>query len=175
MFAYFDELVNGTHSGEYGIISHAYMAGHLRIIAHNAVISDDAVMSNVAIGHNETVVSNYCFPAIFCTPVNGNKFPDGGIVSDFYGGDFSFEFKILGTGRYNGARENSTVLTDPCTLHDGYIATYPRTFSYLHILMDDCKRIDLYVCGQLCIRVNICMWMDHVGEETVPCSGLVMV
>ena len=88
------------------------MTCHLCIVAHDAVIADNAIMRKMTIGHDQAVIPDLGFPAVLGAPVNRYKFPDGGIVSNFYMCIFSFIFQILGNSSNNSAGKNAAVIAD---------------------------------------------------------------
>jgi hypothetical protein len=137
------------------------VASHLGVVAHDTVVSHDAIVRNMAVGHDETVISYHGLPSVLGSPVDGNKFPDGGIVADFNGGLLSFKFQVLGGSSNNRSWKDPAVFPDPGSIHDGYIAANPGSFSNFHILVDDRKRIDLDIGRDLCILMDIGMGVDH--------------
>ena len=94
-------------------------------------------MCNMTIRHNQAIITNFGFPPVFGAPVNGNKFADGGVVSNLNRGIFTFKFKILRNCCNYCTRKNAAVFTNPCTFHNGYIAANPGAFTNFYILVNN--------------------------------------
>ena len=92
----FYKLMYRTHTSQDGIIANGNMTCNLGIITHDAIIANNTIMRQVAIGHDQAVFANSCFPAVFCTTVNGYKFPDRCIVANYHNGIFIFKFRSWG-------------------------------------------------------------------------------
>ena len=58
MLANFYKLVYGTHTGQDGIITNGYVAGHLGIIAHDTIIANNTIMRKMAVGHDQAILSD---------------------------------------------------------------------------------------------------------------------
>ena len=144
------------------IIANITWPGHLCIVAHDTVIANNTIMCNMAVCHDQAIVSHFGGPPVFAAPVNGYKFPNGSIITDLYSCIFTFIFKVLRNGRNNSTRENAAVLTNSCTFHNGYIAADPGAFTNFYILVNNTKRINLYIGCKLGIGMNVCMRMNHL-------------
>src|SRR6187399_1341992 len=137
------------------------MSRHLCVIAHDTVIAYNTIMCNMAVCHDQAIVAHFCCPPVFAATVYRYKLTDGCIVTDLYCCMFAFVFKILRDGCYNSPRENAAVLSYSCTFHNGYVAAYPGAFTYFYILVNNTEGINLYVGSQFCVRMNVCVRMDH--------------
>jgi hypothetical protein len=137
------------------------MTCHLGIVAHDTVAPDDAIMGDMAVRHDKAIVAHHSLPSVFGAAVDCNELPDGGIVSDFHTGFFTFKFEVLRSCRDYGSGENPAVFTDSCTIHDGYIAANPGAFADFYILVNDRKRINFDVGCDAGVMMNIGMWMNH--------------
>jgi hypothetical protein len=125
------------------------------------VVTYLAVVGNMAVSHNQAVITYGCFPAVSCTPVDGNKFTDGGITADLSRCFFTCKFQILWNGAQYSSGKNATVFADPRTIHDGNITADPGTLTDHYITMDHRKRIDFYIRSDPSIGINIGKWMRH--------------
>jgi len=52
------------------------------VVGENTMIAHDTIVSNVAISHYQTVLTHLSFKSVGSSAVNGNTFPDGGVVSN---------------------------------------------------------------------------------------------
>jgi hypothetical protein len=158
----FDELVHGTHPCQDRMISHGYVPGYLRVVAENDIVPDLAVMRDMRVGHNQAVPANRSGKPVLGTAMDGNKFPDGGIVANVHGRFFTFEFQVLGGGGQHGAWKDPAVAADAGAFHDRNIASDPGAFADFHVVVDHGKGIDLDICCHAGVGVDIRVRMDHV-------------
>lgn len=156
-----DKLVYSAHAPDYGPVADRHVTGYLTIITHNAVISHNTVVGKMAIGHDQAVLADHRFFPVLGTPVNGYKFPDRSTITDIYIGIFALEFQVLRYGCNNRPRKDPAILANPRSFHDRNIGANPGTITHFHILVNNGKGVHFYVCSQLCIRVNVCMRVNH--------------
>src|SRR5690554_3105231 len=150
------ELLNGYHSRQNYVVSDCSMSGKSSSVRKNAVISYNTIVSNMAISHNPTIISDYGFHSIGCTSVDGYTFANRGSVSDNSNCFFVLEFHILRNSRNNSSRKNVAILPDSCSFHNGYVRSYPGSFSDFYVFMNSRKRVDYHIFGNFCSRMDVC-------------------
>ena len=79
------------------------------------MVSNLAIVGNMHVGHNQAMRSNDRFPFVFGGSVDGDAFAYFGVITNFNGGFFSFEFKILRDYADYGTGKNFNVLSNGCT------------------------------------------------------------
>jgi len=154
--------VNGAHAGQDSPVAYGNVARYLGVVADDAIVANKTIVCQVAVRHDKAVLTNPGRPPVLASAVDGNKFPDGGIVADFDRGLFAFVFQVLRNGGNYGAGKDAAVLADAGAFHDGNVATDPGAFADLYILMNHTEWINLYIGGQLRVGVNVRVWMDHL-------------
>lgn len=118
-------------------------------------------MTDMTVCQDPAIVANHCFHSIRSTTVDSYKFTDSTIVANLNSRSFAVKFSVLRNSCNDSTGENAAVFTDPRPFHNSNIRAYPGTIAYLNILVDNSKRINLYVSRQPGIRMNVCMWMNH--------------
>src|SRR5260221_2377226 len=172
MLADIYKLMYGTHAAKYCPIADGNMSGYLCIIAHDAIIAHNAIMCQVAISHKQAIFTYLRFFFYSCAAVHRYKLTNRCAITNIYVGIFTLEFQILRNGSNYSTWKNAAVLTNSCPFHNSYIGPDPCSITHLHILMDYSKRINLYIGSKPCIRMNICMRMNHaVIYKTFPRHG----
>jgi hypothetical protein len=155
------KLVHGTHTGQDSPVANHYVTCHLGIITHDTIISYDTIVGEVAIGLDQAVLADNRPIPVLCAPVNRHKFPYGSTVADHDLGIFTLEFQVLRNSSDHSSREYAAILADPGSLHNGYIRTDPGAITYFNVLMYNCEGVNLHIRRQFCVRMNVCMRMDH--------------
>src|SRR5271154_1435740 len=141
------ELMNCAHATEYCPIINDHVAGNLCVITENAIISYNTIVRQMAICLDKTIFPDHSFFTVLRAAVNGNKFPDSCIIANKNIGIFALKFQILRNGANNSAGKNAAIFTNSRTLHDSYIRTNPCSFTDFNILVDNCKRVNFYICS----------------------------
>src|SRR5690348_2137710 len=134
-----NKLLYSGKTSQYYVVANTDVSCQGSVVRKNAMIAYFAVVSNMRISHDKAVVAYLGFILIYCTPVDSNTFTYSCIITNYSKRIFSAKFQILGNSRYNGAWKYATVFTYAGTLHNGYIRSYPGTFTYFHILMNSGK------------------------------------
>ena len=147
------------------------MASHLGVIAHNAIVSDDAIMREMAIGHDQAITPNDGLFPVYRAAVDGDKFTDGGVITDDHLRILTLELKILWNGGNNSPRKYAAILTNTGSFHYRHIRPDPRAIADLNILVDNSKRIHLYIGCEAGIWVNISMGMNHLIKVSRNMAG----
>ena len=92
MHADFDELVYRTASPHDGPFIDRDVARYLNVVGDDDVVPDRAVMCNMYISHQKAILADFRNFFIYGPPIDGDAFPDGGMVSNFNAGFFTLEF-----------------------------------------------------------------------------------
>jgi hypothetical protein len=157
------KLVYSTHAPKYGPIANSDMSGHLRIVAHNAVVTHNTIMRQVAVSHYQTVFPNHGLLLILCSPIHSYVLTNSCIVADNHNGVFTLKFHILRYRRNDRTRKYPAILSYACTLHDCHTRPNPCAIANFNVLVNNGKWVNLYICRELCIRMNIRVRMNHAG------------
>jgi len=155
------KLVNGTHATNYSPITNGDVACYLGIITHYAIIAYEAIMSKMTISHDQAIFSNHRLVPVLGPTVNRYKLTDGGAIANIYVGVFALELQILWNSGNYGTREDPAILSYARAFHDRDVGADPGSITNLYILVDHREWINLHICGQLCIGMNVCMRMNH--------------
>jgi len=147
------------------------MACYLGVITHDAVVANDTIMSKMAISHNKAIAADNSFFPVNSTTIDSHKLPYRCIVANDDLGILALELQVLGDSGNNGARKNPAILTDSCPFHDRYIRANPCAIAYLNILVNNSKRIDLYIRCQPGIWMNISVGMNHLIKVSPNIAG----
>ena len=87
--------------------------------------------------------------------MNGDKFPDVGVIANDSQGVFAFKFQVLGNVANHRPGMYVAMLTDSCTGMDCNIAIYDGAISNFHIFANGDEGSDFHVFA------NLCAWVDH--------------
>ena len=120
------------------------------------MVVQNTVVRHMAIGHNQIVVTHHGLAFRRRTAMDGAALAHHVAVADDRPCDFAFELQILRDGAYHGRRKDMTILADLGIAANGGIGVYTRSVAYLHILVDEHKRTDLYILADLGCRMNTC-------------------
>src|SRR5205809_3361670 len=162
MLADIDDLVYGSHAPNDRPIADGHMTSYLRIVAHDTIITDNTVVGKMAIGQAQAVFADDRLISCLGTAVYSHKLTYGRTISYKYIGILTLEFEILWDSSYYRPGEYPAIPTDAGTFHDSHVRPNPGSIANLNILVYNCKRINLYIGRKSCIRMDICMWMNHV-------------
>jgi hypothetical protein len=161
MGAYTNELLDSGKPSQHYIIPYSDMTRKSGIVGEDTVIAYFTVVGYVRVGHYKAVIAYGSAVPVSGTPVYGNAFAYGSIVTYYSQRVLTLKLQVLRYGRNNRAWKDPAVLTDPRTLHYGNVRTYPGAFSDLYILVNGGKRVNLDVRPYLGVRVDIRKRVDH--------------
>ena len=154
--SYMAKLMNQCSSSNYRKIVDLYLSSNLRSVCNNDIVPNHAVMGDVRISHNKAIAANNSLALRRGAPVYGHAFTNGCVVANDSQRVFSHKFKILRNRTNNSARENRTVLTNSCTLHNCNVAGNASSRSDFHVSVNCHKRVNDHAWVDFCIWMYIC-------------------
>src|SRR6478672_6849746 len=89
------------------------------------------------------------------------KFTNDSIIANLNISFFPVEFQILRYCSYNGSWKYAAIFSNAGSFHNCNITANPCTFSNFNVVMNNSKRINLYILGYFGIRMYVCKRMNH--------------
>src|SRR5690606_7676627 len=99
MLADANKLLDCDYTFNHYKIFDGNMSGNCCGIGKNTSVADCGIVGNVHVSHQQAIGPDRGFGAICSAPVDGYKFTDGGVVTDFGCCYFTGKFQILWYGR----------------------------------------------------------------------------
>ena len=136
-------------------------------------------MSNMRIGHDEAIIAHHGTASGCGAPVDRDKLPDRGIVSNGSGSDFTLKFQILRDTRDDCPGEDTYIVADTGTIKNGDIWPNPGIVSDDDIFVYKTKWADRHIGPDFCIGVyrrkvllvhlqdRLTIWAVRPASETI--------
>jgi hypothetical protein len=103
----------------------------------------------MAIGHNQAVVADNGMYFGSCTPIDGDTFPDGGMMSNLGRSDFTYKLQVLWNAGNNSSGKYTAIVPNPRSVEYDCMGVYVTIVTDNDILFYHCKRLDNYMLPDL--------------------------
>lgn len=155
-----DKLVDSDHSTDGGFFFDGDVSGDGDVVCDGAVVGDGAVVAHMDKGHDVVAIPDDGFVPGSGSPVNGDKFPNKVIVSDFEECFLSGIFAILGVSAEDGTLVDIVSITEDGVGSDRDVGTEDTSVAQNRFWFNDAKRPDLHILSDVGLGADDCGRVD---------------
>jgi len=158
-------LMQSHHSRNERVVFHNNMSGQSRVIHDHHMIAHFTIMRHMGIGHQQTMPAHHGGAILFGRPVNGDVFPNSGVVTDTNGRGHILEIHDLRFAADEGPLKKPAIFTDGGSRLDHYMRSDFRPLAYRDAATQNTEGTDGNMVSQIHTGMNDGVICDAHGTN----------